>query len=229
MLIIQAAAVIHRDGWCGEVADVQDIGMLDDATYLCSELRDEGGASLALAMEDQLPVSASELVVRSQRMCQGRVSGTGTPAPLNVVVHQGEHQLLAETITPGGSWREHRFGIPAVSEGGPLTVQLLVPAGERQVAVSRLRIEARELVSAAPVEVPACDTQPAAIEQPVVADDLVAEPLDPDAVAAAVEDSAACPVVSPPVKTRKRARHRDGTYHGDNPATAGVNEAWVEE
>jgi hypothetical protein len=163
-------------------------------------------------------------------MCQGRVSGTGTPAPLSVVVHQGEHQLLAETIRPGGSWREDRFGIPALPlDGGPLTVQLLVPAGERQVAVSRLRIEAREVRPTAPVEGPADDTQPTAIEQPVAADGLVAEPLDPDTVATAVEDSASRPVVSPAVKTRKRARHADGTYHGDNPATAEVNEAWVEE
>ena len=261
MVIVQVEAVIHRDGWEGEVADVQDIGMLDDATYLCSGLREEGeGASIALALEPLVPVDASELVVRSQRMCQGRVSGTGTPAPLTVVVHQGEQRLLVETITPGGSWRDDRFGLSAPADGQtPLTVELLVPGGERQVAVSRLRIEAREVAAVVPAEVPAPHTQAPEIKDVPASPPapgevcVVVEPVDPGEVATAVEDGAACglvppvveetaeeaptqapevvkePLAPPVVSKRKRARHGDGTYRGDNPATGDVNEAWVGE
>lgn len=229
MEIIQAQMVIHRDGWEGEPADIQDIGMLDDATFLLSHLRETDGASLALAMEPVVPVDASVLAVRCQRMCQGRPSGTGTPAPLTVVVHQGEAILLQETITPGGSWKEEHFGIPAAAaDGPPLTVELLVPAGERQVAVSRLRIECRELSEAAAVEAPTADTQAAA---DAAAEDaacrLVLGLVDPDPVAAIAEVADPSPVAAP-VK-RKRARHKDGTYHADNPDTPDANEAWVEE
>ena len=247
MAIIQVAEVIHCDGWSGSAADVRDSGMLDDATYLLSGLREEGeGASIALALEPELPDGGSELVVRCQRMCQGRVSGTGTPAPLTVVVHQGEEQLLVETITPGGSWREDRFGIKAPGEGKTrLTVELLVPGGERQVAVSRLRIEARDTTT---TQTPESQEVPVAPGEVCV----VVEPVDPGEVAAVVEDGAACGLVPPAVeeaaeevvtqaheaveepsapvaKKRKRARHGDGTYRGDDKGTAGVNEAWVEE
>lgn len=229
MEIIQAQTVIHRDGWEGEPADIQDSGMLDDATFLLSHLRESDGASLALAMEPLLPADASVLAVRCQRMCQGRASGTGMPAPLTVVLHQGEAILLQETITPGGSWKEEHFGVPAADAGGPpLTVELLVPAGERQVAVSRLRIECPAFIEAAAVEASTADTQElAAAEAEVGACCLAPEPAAADAVAAPVEVADSDAVV-PPVK-RKRARHKDGTYHADNPATPDANEAWVEE
>lgn len=236
MEIIQAQTVIHRDGWEGEPADIQDIGMLDDATFLLSHLRETDGASIALAMEPVIPADASVLAVRCQRMNQGRVSGTGTPAPLTVVLHQGEKLLLQETITPGGSWKEEHFGVPAAAaDGPPLTVELLVPAGERQVAVSRLRLECRALVEVVAVEDSASDTQEPAEEPPACSQVasgggacvLAPESVGADAVDPPAEDSASSAVV-PPVK-RKRARHKDGTYHADNPATPDANEAWLEE
>ena len=169
-------------------------------------------------------------------------------------------RAVVETITPGGSWRDDRFGLSAPADGQtPLTVELLVPGGERQVAVSRLRIEAREVAAVVPAEVPAPHTQAPEIKDVPASPPapgevcVVVEPVDPGEVATAVEDGAACglvppvveetaeeaptqapevveePLAPPVVSKRKRARHGDGTYRGDNPATGDVNEAWVGE
>jgi hypothetical protein len=215
MAILQVAAVLERDGWLGEAAELQDAGMLDDATYVLSEPRGQGEAVLVLVLGDQLPASNSELVVRCQRMCQGRVSGTGVPSPLTVQVRQGKTLVLEGTVTPGGSWRDERFGMAALPNcAEPLRVLLLVPAGERQVAVSRLRIEALELVDLQVVPDSAGQKQEVEVEVEVE----VEEPVS----------CGVCPMPEPAAKPRRRARQKDGTYRGDDPATGHVNEAWEE-
>lgn len=140
--------VLHRQGWSGEAADAAGWGMLDDACFLCSGTEAGEPSVIELALEIRHPPAEdAELVVRAQRMLQGRPSGTGLPAALTVALHANEDVLAAATATPGGSWADLR--LPVARElltGQALTVALLVPAGERQVAVSLVAVEGRPAV-----------------------------------------------------------------------------------
>ena len=135
--------VLHRQGWGGDVADAAGWGMLDDACFLCSgtEAGEPSVIELALELRHQ-PADDVELVVRVQRMLQGRPCGTGVPAALTAALHAGENLVAIGTATPGGSWAEMR--LPIASEAlaqQPLAVALFVPAGEREVAVSLVALE----------------------------------------------------------------------------------------
>ncbi len=235
-------------GWRGSASDVADVGMLDDSRYLVSPVNNPEGSllELALGMPERLPVGRVALRVRMQRMLQGKPCGTGIAA-VTVAVLCGEELLAAEAWMPGGSWVDAwlHFDAPAAEDWEKLRVQLLVAPGERQIGISRVVLEGR--LSDAPLPAKSQEPEAAAAEEAgaacvVAAADLVAEPVDPDAVAAAAADAAAgddppSPLITAekaaeyaaeekPQGKRKRARHRDGTYRGDDPATEGVNEAW---
>lgn len=201
MVVICAQDFESCDGWQGSAVDISDGGMVDDARYLVSAIAEDSAAVALLTFGEQVPAAPAELVLRSQRMSHGRSSGTGQPAALTAALYQGDRLLLSATVVPGGSWREDRLALPEDLTAEPLHLALLVPPGERQVALSRVVIEAAAvaLVAPEPDEVSACAVVPAP----------AAETEKPQG--------------------RHRARGEQGRYRGDDPSTPETNEAWVEE
>lgn len=211
------AAIIEQRGWIGDAGDVRCWGLLDDARFLRSEpnQQEPAAATLQLSAPGAGPRDgeAWELVVRSQRLQQGRPSGTG-PAPLlTVVIHAGEEQIGDLVAGPGGSWRMDRVVLPAgIKDWSDLRVSLLLPPGPREVGVS--------LVAVVVSDEPAPPAEVAAAPEVVVCPMLTATAVEEEKE----EEEEESEKVSKP-RRRRRARHDNGQYRGNDPATA-VNEAW---
>ncbi len=133
--------LLALEAWDGTEEAIKEAGMPDDATFLQLQMTPEGN-SISCSIDDGDDPPALALLVRARRLNNGVPSGTGTPPELAIEVLSAAGTVATGVIKPGRFWHDYFIALPAGVETQSVSALLSATAVDRQVAISRLVIDA---------------------------------------------------------------------------------------